>query len=71
MDQTTNSDFLNFDRPGDNESSDAGRAQPVDRPDSGGGGGEAMEAELPGVTQQTPTPADVPPGGDRPKGGSS
>lgn len=74
MDQTTNSDYIRFDRQLHCESSEGGLGQPTDPPDSQGGGGmgsDSTTAELPGVIQQTPSPPDVSPGGDRPKGGGS
>jgi hypothetical protein len=64
MDQTTNSDYIRFDR---HEGSPEGPSEPSEPPVNQGGGGDGTaNAELPGVTQQTPSPSDVPPGGDRP-----
>jgi len=69
MDQIMNSDYIQFD-PDDlrAESPESGWEQPADPPESQGGG--EANAELPGVTQQPPSQSDVPPGGDRPSGGS-
>jgi hypothetical protein len=65
MDQTTNSDYIQFSSQqggDDKHSSEEDWDRPADPPDNQGGG--TVSAELPGVTQQTPMPSDVPPGGD-------